>query len=93
VALMQQHKKKLRTELPKVYSQDLINNLFRHPYTKIEFVMDELQVTRKTAAKYLDEAVRIGLLSKHKLGKDNYYLNDTLYVLLQNVSAKPEALP
>ncbi|MDO8812512.1 MAG: Fic family protein [Gallionella sp.] len=91
VALMQRHKGKLRTELPKVYSQDLINNLFRHPYTKIDFVMDELQVTRKTAAKYLDEAVRIGLLSKHKLGKDNYYLNDTLYVLLQNVSAKPEA--
>jgi Fic family protein len=92
VALMQQHKEKLRTELPKMYSQDLINNLFRHPYTKIEFVMDELRVTRKTAAKYLDEAVRIGLLSKPKLGKDNYYLNDTLYVLLQNVSVKPEAL-
>ena len=89
---MQQHKEKLRTELPKVYSQDLINNLFRHPYTKIEFVMDELQVTRKTAAKYLAEAVRIGLLTKHKLGKDNYYLNDALYVLLRNVSAKPEAL-
>lgn len=92
VALMQQHKEKLRTELPKVYSQDLINNLFRHPYTKIEFVMAELQITRKTAAKYLDELVRIGLLSKHKLGKDNYYLNDTLYALLLNVSAKPEAL-
>lgn len=92
VALMRQHKEKLRTELPKVYSHDLINNLFRHPYTKIEFVMDELQVTRKTAAKYLDETVRIGLLTKHKLGKDNYYLNDALYTLLQNVSAKPEAL-
>jgi len=69
----------------------LTNNLFRHPYTKIEFVMDELQVTRKTAAKYLDEVVRVGLLSKHKLGKDNYYLNDTLYALLQNVNAKSEA--
>jgi Fic family protein len=92
VALMQQHKDKLRTELPKIYSQDLLNNLFRHPYTKIEFVMDELQVTRKTAAKYLDEVVYIGLLSKHKLGKDNYYLNDALYELLQNVSAKRDAL-
>ncbi len=60
--------------------------------TKIEFVMEELQVTRKTAAKYLDELVRIGLLSKHKLGKDNYYLNDALYTLLQNVSANPAAL-
>lgn len=65
--LMQHHKHKLRRDLPKIYSQDLINNLFRHPYTKIEFVMQELQVTRKTAAKYLEELVRIGLLSKHKL--------------------------
>ena len=89
---MQRHKDKLRSELPKIYSQDLLNNLFRHPYTKIEFVMDELQVTRKTAAKYLDEVVHIGLLSKHKLGKDNYYLNDALYELLQNVSAKRDAL-
>ena len=87
-----QHKEKLRTELPKVYSQDLIHNLFRHPYTKIEFVMDELQMTRKTAAKYLDEVVSIGLLTNHKLGKDNYYLNDALYSLLQNVSAKQVAL-
>ena len=31
-------KKKMRAELPKIYSQDLLNNLFRHPYTKIEFV-------------------------------------------------------
>ena len=88
VALMQRHKHTLREQLPKIYSQDLINNLFRHPYTKIEFVTDELQITRKTAAKYLDEVVRIGLLSKHKLGKDNYYLNGALYELLLNANAK-----
>lgn len=86
--LMQLYKIQLRTELPKIYSQDLLNNIFRHPYTKIEFVTQDLQVTRKTAAKYLDEMVGIGLLSKHKLGKDNYYLNDALYQLLLNVSAK-----
>ncbi len=86
--LMQVYKMKLRAELPKTYSQDLLNNIFRHPYTKIEFVITDLQVTRKTAAKYLDEMVGIGLLSKHKIGKDNYYLNDALYQLLLNVSAK-----
>jgi Fic family protein len=83
--LMQQVKHRLRNELPKIYSQDLINNLFRHPYTKIDFVAGEIQVTRKTASKYLEELVGIGLLSKYKLGKDNYYLNHTLYELLQNV--------
>jgi Fic family protein len=93
VALMQQHKEKLRAELPKIYSQDLLNNLFRHPYTKIEFVMDELIVHRNTATKYLDELVRIGLLSRHKLGKENYYLNDALYELLENVNAKNGETP
>ncbi len=85
VALMQRYKHSLREQLPKIYSQDLINNLFRHPYTKIEFVMEELLVHRNTATKYLDELMRIRLLSKHKLGKDNYYLNDALYELLCNV--------
>jgi Fic family protein len=80
--LMQRHKHHLRNSLPKIYSQDLINNLFRHPYTKIEFVVNDLRGTRQTAAKYLDAIVGIGLLSKHKLGKENFYLNDALFEML-----------
>ena len=45
--LMQHHKHKIRSELPKVYSQELLNNLFRHPYTKIDYVMVELEISRK----------------------------------------------
>ena len=82
--LMQEYKHQIREKLPGIYSQDLINNLFRHPYTKIEFVTDELQIHRNTAAKYLNELVGIGLLSKLKLGKDNFYLNDALFELLLN---------
>lgn len=85
--LMQRHKHKLRSELPKIYSQDLINNIFRHPYTKIEFVMAELQVSRITATRYLKELTRIGLMSKHRLGRDDYYVNDALYNLLGNANA------
>jgi Fic family protein len=51
--LMLKHKKNIR-ENTKFYSQDLIINLFKHPYTKIDFVMEETGVSRKTAAKYLD---------------------------------------
>lgn len=83
-ALMLKHKQKMRTELPKIYSQDILNNIFRHPYTKIEFVMEDLEVTRKTAAKHLDELAKIGLLSKQKIGRDNYYINTDLYNLLGN---------
>ncbi len=87
--LMQSYKICLRTELPKIYSQDLLNNIFKHPYTKIDFVTKDLQVTRKTAVKYLEEMITIGLISKHKMGKDNYYLNDALYQLLLNGVATP----
>ena len=84
--LMQDYKIQLREQLPKIYSQDLLNNIFRHPYTKIEFLMTDLQVHRNTATKYLDALVALGLLSRHKLGKDNYYLNDALFQLLLNSS-------
>ena len=90
--LMLRYKHRVREELPKIYSQDLLNNLFRHPYTKIDFIMQELQVTRITATKYLDELVRIGLLSKLKKWKKNYYVNEALFDLLHNAGSKHKAL-
>ena len=84
--LMKSHNERIRTELPKIYSQDLLNNLFRHPYTKIEFVMEETGISRKTAAKYLDELDKLGIVTKQKIWKDNYYINTDLFNLLQNVS-------
>jgi Fic family protein len=66
----------------KFYSQDLINNLFSHPYTKIEFVQAELRVSRLTATRYLDLLVEGGLLEKTKIGRSNYYINRPLYRVL-----------
>lgn len=79
--LMQEYKYKIRKELPKIYSQDLLNNLFKHPYTKIEFVMHDLDVKRITATNYLDNLVDLQLLEKYKIGRSNYYLNHPLYSL------------
>lgn len=59
----------------KFYSQDLINNLFKHPYTRIEYIERDLQVSRITAAKYLDALVEGGFLKKQKIGRGNYYVN------------------
>ncbi len=84
--LMQKHKVKIRNDT-KFYSQDLINNLFRHPYTKIEFIMQDLDVGRITATKYLDELDQLGIVHKVKLGRDNYYINTDLYKLLSNVNS------
>lgn len=86
-ALMLHHKQRIRSELPKIYSQDLLNVLFRHPYTKIEFVVKELGIGRVTAGRYLDELVSAGILNKRKLWRDNYYINVQLYDLLANVNS------
>lgn len=83
-ALMLKHKRKMRNELPAIYSQDLLNNIFQHPYTKIEFVMSDLGVSRITATRYLDELSKIGILHKQKFGRDNYYINTDLYDHLGN---------
>lgn len=69
----------------KFYSQDLINNLFYHPYTKIEFVMRDLGVSRPTATKYLDALCEASLLEKHKVARSNYYVNKALYGILTKV--------
>ncbi len=79
--LMQHYKEELKRQLPKLYSQDLLNNLFRHPYTKIEFVMDDLQVSRLTATRYLDLLTEKGLVIKQKMGRSNYYINEPLLTL------------
>ena len=82
--LMMEYKQKIRSELPKVYSQDLLNNLFRHPYTKIDFICDELGISRPTATSYLNKLVNKGFVAKMKLGRDNFYLNLRLFDLLIN---------
>ena len=67
----------------KFYSQDLINTLFMHPYTKIEFVQRDLQVSRLTATKYLDALAAGGFVQKQKMGRGNYYVNLALSAILQ----------
>ncbi len=86
-SLMQLTKEKMRRELPRIYSQDLLNNLFRHPYTKIDFVIRDLSVHRNTATKYLDSLSEAGFVTKAKIGRDNFYLNQPLFQLLQGAGS------
>lgn len=79
--LMQKYKQGIRKEFS-FYSQDLLNNLFRHPYTKIDFLMQDLKISRITATKYLDQLVTVGYLEKHKFWRSNYYINKPLFNLL-----------
>lgn len=62
----------------KFYSQELLNHLFKHPYTKIEFLQKDLGVSRVTASGYLNKLAKDMVIFKYKLGKTNYYINVAL---------------
>lgn len=82
--LMQQYKQTLRTSLPKLYSQDLLNNLFQYPYTKIDYIEKDLGVSRSTAIRYLAALKKAGLVKMQKIGRDNFYINEPLFKLLSD---------
>ena len=74
-----------RKRLPSnVYSKELIELLFEQPYCKIQFVVDKGIAKRETAAEYLKELEKIGILKKKKVGKENLFLNKKLYEILKN---------
>jgi len=79
--LLQSHKQVIRSNY-RFYSQDLINNIFRHPYTKVALLERDLAVSRATAARYLDALAHDGILDKQRLGRENYYINRDLVRLL-----------
>ena len=88
--LMAEYKNVLRPIFDKAYKHELINNLFFHPYTKIEYMQHDMIVQRKTAAKYLDKIVETGLLEKVKKGRENYYINVKLCNLFLNYNEMSE---
>jgi Fic family protein len=82
--LMFKVKEKLSRELPKIYSKDLLESLFIQPYIKTGFLVEELGVTRKTAASYLRDIEKIGILESMKVGRNVYFINKELFALLKN---------
>jgi len=67
-----------RRELPKVYSKELIELIFRQPYCKIAFVVDAGIAKRKTASEYLQELERIGILAGETRGREVIYRHPAL---------------
>lgn len=83
--LMDDYKHKIRDKY-NFYSHDLINSLFKHPYTKIDFLERELSVHRNTASSYLNALTNDEnqFLIKIKIGKSNYFVNHRLLQILKN---------
>ena len=81
--LMKKTKHEIQEKLPKIYSKDLIEILFSHPYTKIDFLVDELGLTRQTASKYLKELENIGILENIQIKNRKFYINLELFARLK----------
>lgn len=79
--LMDKYKKEISSNYKKIYSHELLNLLFKHPYTKIDFLEKELDISRQTASKYLDVLTEGGYLKKEKFGRNNLYINVPLYTI------------
>jgi len=82
-ALMQESTDELKEKLPKIYSKDLVEVLFMHPYTKIEFLVSKLGLHRETASIYLREIEKLGILNSIKIGRSKYFINIKLFDMLK----------
>ena len=83
--LMAKYKPLLRNEFGKSYKHEMINNLFTHPYTKIKYLSQDMNIDRRTASDYLERIVSLKLLYKEKIGRENYYINTELLDLFLSV--------
>src|SRR6056297_1434699 len=64
-----------RSKLPEhVYSKELVELVFVQPYCKIAFVVDAGIAKRQTAAEYLKELEKIGVLESCKVGRERMFV-------------------
>jgi Fic family protein len=83
VAMMDRFAEELKSKVP-FYNRELLDTLFTHPYTKVEFLQNAMGVSRVTAMRYLNALVDLGYLERHSLGKAHYFINTQLFNLLLN---------
>jgi Fic family protein len=74
---------RVRIDAPKIYKKELVELLFEQPYSKIEFVVNLLNVERKAASRYLKELEKIGILESQKVGREVLYINKRLIDILK----------
>ena len=80
--LMNEFEAEIKEKESKIYRKELLEIRFQHPYTKIEFLIDTMGISRQTASSYLEKIVGIGLLRKEKIWKENFYINTKLWEAL-----------
>ena len=82
--LFQKTEKLIKEKQPKIFNKELVELLFEHPYSKVEYVVQRLGVSRLTATKYLQQIQDLGLLEVKQVWKENLYINKGLFKLLKS---------
>jgi len=82
--LLDQTKEIVQKKIPKIYSKELIELLFEHPYCKSAYLEKRLDISRITASKYLKVLEKIHVLKSKKVWKETLYINTELFELLKN---------
>lgn len=82
--LMQTTAQQVKSKLTKIYSKDLMEVLFSHPYCKIRFLENAKIAQRQAGSKYLQELERIGVLRSIQHGREKYYINDKFLKILSS---------
>jgi len=83
VKSMEATTRKMREMLPKLYSNDLVEYLYSHFYTKNELFKEEFDITRQTASVRLKELEKNGFLYSEQIGKETIYINVALMELMK----------
>jgi Fic family protein len=83
IELMHKMSEEIKEELPKVYTKDLIEIIFKLPYTKRQNLIDVKLGTPKTVGNYLMALEDKGFLKSIKVGKEKLYLNHRLMKILE----------
>jgi Fic family protein len=81
--LMNQMATEIQNKLPKIYSKDLMEELFRLPYTKRSQLEKVGLGNLKTVGNYLKELEKHGFLKSEQVGKEKLYLNFRLLEVLR----------
>jgi hypothetical protein len=73
----------IQKKLPKLYSKELLEEIFKLPYTKRAHLVEAGLGNLKTVGSYLNELEEAGFLKSEKVGKEKLYLNHQLLQILK----------
>ena len=71
-----------RQQLPKIYSQELMDVVFEQPYCRIANVVDNGIAKRQTASEYLKKLASIGVIEERRVGRERLFLHPKLFTLV-----------